>query len=55
VKSPRYRVLIPVASDKSGKSWKVGGTVTAADFPKTIIADWLKNGVLEEMGDGSNS
>lgn len=37
-----YKVLIPCRSDKSGKVYKVGATVTEKDFPKHVIAAWLK-------------
>jgi len=48
-------VLVAVASDKSGKTWKEGDIVTADDFPKTIIANWLKIGVLQELDNGGKS
>lgn len=45
-----YKVLIPIQSDRNGKSYAVGDIVTEKDFPKAVIANWLKLDppVLEE-------
>lgn len=47
----RFKVLIPVRDDKSGKAWKVGAIVKAGDFPAAVIADWLRHDppVLERI------
>jgi len=49
-----YMVLKPVRSDKKRRAWDVGDTVKDGDFPKYIIAQWLKRGILEEVDDGSD-
>jgi hypothetical protein len=54
-----YIVLIPVRNDATGAAFDEGDVVTAADFPDSVIAEWLKNvpPVLEpkEADDGSDS
>lgn len=35
-----YEVLIACRSDQTGKSYKPGDTVTVADFPAEVIANW---------------
>lgn len=35
-----YRVLVPIANDKTGKRYKVGDTVTTDDFSYSQIKDW---------------
>ena len=36
----QYRVLIPVANDKTGKRYAVGDTVTTGDFSYDQIKNW---------------
>lgn len=48
-----YKALADVVNDETGKRFKAGATVTADDFPKGVIANWLKIGVLEVKDDGS--
>lgn len=43
----KYKVLIPCRSDKSGKEYKPGDTLTGKEFPKAVIENWLEIGVLE--------
>lgn len=51
-----YTVLIECRNDKTGAAFAPGDTVTAADFPKTVIAGWLKNDPpVLEVDDGSNA
>lgn len=38
-----YKVLIAVSSDKTGKSYKPGATITGADFPAAVIKNWLNS------------
>ena len=35
-----YRVLIPIANDKTGNRYAVGDTVTTDDFSYSQIKDW---------------
>jgi len=48
----KYKVLIPCRSDKSGKKYQPGDTLTGTEFPKEVIANWLEIGVLEAVKDG---
>ena len=54
-----YKALIDCRSDKTGKVFPSGEIVTSKDFPKSVIDNWLKIGVLEEVtkevDDGSDS
>lgn len=38
-----YTVLIACRNDKTGAAFAPGDTVTADDFPKAVIAEWLKS------------
>lgn len=51
----RYRVLIACSDDETGAAFTPGDTVTAADFPERVIANWLRlePPVLEVIDDGS--
>lgn len=35
-----YEVLIPCRNDATNKSYRPGDTVTTADFPAEVIANW---------------
>ena len=35
-----YRVLVPIANDKTGNRYQVGDTVTTDDFSYSQIKDW---------------
>ena len=37
-----YEVLIACRSDKTGKEYDAGDTVTNADFSPDVIANWLE-------------
>lgn len=45
----KYTVLVGVSSDKQGKDYPIGSTITNKDFPKGVIAGWLKRGILAEV------
>lgn len=54
---PRYRVLIECRNDKTGAAFVPGDIVTAADFPKAIIYEWLEMTppvLAAEVDNGSN-
>lgn len=37
-----YTVLIECRNDKTGGAFQPGDSVTAADFPQSVINAWLK-------------
>jgi hypothetical protein len=49
-----YRALVALSSDKSGRTWKPGDTVSDDDFPAAVIKNWLLIGALE-VKDGGKS
>jgi len=44
-----YEVLIPCRNDKTQKVFDVGDTVTANDFNRAVIKNWLEIGVLKAV------
>ena len=44
----KYKVLIPVTSDKLKKRFEPGDTVSDETFPKSVIKNWLEIDVLEK-------
>ena len=52
----RYKVLIDITDDKSGKRWRPGQYLTADDIPQSVISVWLKNDppVLARVEDKDN-
>ena len=52
-----YRVLIQCTNDKTGRTYEPGEIVTAADFPKAILYEWVQADppVVAEVEDGSQS
>lgn len=43
-----YIAQVDVSSDKTGKQFHPGDTVTSDDFPVKVIENWLGLGVLVE-------
>lgn len=50
-----WRVRVACRNDATGASYQPGDVVTAADFPKAVIAAWLADDppVLEVIENGS--
>lgn len=52
----KYIVTVGLTNDKTGKTFEPGDKVTDKDFPKSVIAAWVKRGhLVEEAADGSDS
>lgn len=55
----RFKVLIAVSNDKTGKAWLPGQYVTYDDFPRVIIYEWLNSTppvlAAVEVNNGSNT
>ena len=50
-----YLAIRGLTNDKSGERWEPGDQVKTGDFPKYIIENWLRRGVLvEDKDDGSD-
>jgi len=44
-----YTVIVGVESDKRKKRFEPGDVVNEKDFPKSVIENWVKKGVLFPM------
>ena len=50
-----YIAIRGLTNDKTGKRWEPSDKVKTGDFPKYIVENWVKRGVLVEDNDnGSN-
>lgn len=49
-----YIATVGLTNDKTNKTFKPGARVTDKDFPKSVIAAWVKRGhLVEEAANGS--
>lgn len=46
----KYKVIRGVTSDKKEKHYPSGEILTGSEFPKKVITNWVKTGVLKEIG-----
>ncbi len=42
----KYKATTGLTNDKTGKRFEVDATVTDSDFPKSVIAEWVKQSIL---------
>ena len=50
-----YVATVGLTNDKTKKRFEPGDVVTSKDFPKGVIAAWLKRGhLIEEDANGSD-
>ena len=44
----RYKALVNLSNDATGKNYQAGDPVTVDDFSADVLAHWLKTGRIEE-------